>query len=63
MCLGVGRAVPIEIRATGTPAVSTVLADGDLGVGRLVRAAYRTKLAADRQLPARNPDLLEILDG
>ena len=38
--------------ATGTPTVATVLANGDLGVGRVVGAGHRTELAADRQLPA-----------
>ena len=52
MCLSVGRAVPIEVGTTGTPTIAAVLADGDLGVGRVVSTGYRTKLAADRQLPA-----------
>ena len=52
MRLGVGRAVPVEVGSTGTPTVAAVLADGDLGVGRVVGAGHRTELAADRQLPA-----------
>jgi hypothetical protein len=52
MGLSVGRAVPIEVGSAGTPAVAAVLADRDLGIGCLVCAGDRTKLAADRQLPA-----------
>ena len=52
MCLSVGGAVPIEVGTTGTPTIAALFADGDFGVCRVVCTGYRTKLAADRQLPA-----------
>ena len=52
MRLSIGRAVPIEIGATGTPTIPAVLADGDFGICRVVSTVYRSKLAAYRQLPA-----------
>ena len=48
MGLGVGGAVPVEIGATRTPAVPSVLADGDLCVRRVVGAGDVSELAADR---------------
>ena len=48
MGLGVGGAVPVQIGAARTPAVPSVLADGDLCVRRVVGAGDGAKLAADR---------------
>src|SRR5687767_14720152 len=47
MCLGIGRAVPVEIGSPGTPTVTAVLANSDLGVGRVVGAGHGTELPAD----------------
>src|SRR5215217_9176265 len=52
MGLGIGRAVPVKVGAPGPPAIAAVLANADLGVGRVVSARHRPELAADWQLPA-----------
>ena len=48
MGLGVGGAVPVQIGAARTPAVPSVLGDGDLCVRRVVGAGDVSELAADR---------------
>ena len=50
--LGVGRAVPVEVVATGAPAATVVLGDGHLEVRGVVGALDGAVRPADRQLPA-----------
>lgn len=52
MCVGVGRAVPVEVVAARTPARPVVLPDGDLEILRAVLPFHISVSATDGQLPA-----------
>ena len=52
VCLGVARAVPVEVVSAGSPSATVVLADRHLGVRRVVRQLDVAEGPSQRQLPA-----------